>query len=87
MAGVRMTRYILHHNQNGTRIAFGAETPETARLIAGALLHRMTTDRGGELFTYDNGSMPLQVAKFERCGGITVYGVHACTGASSAGSA
>jgi hypothetical protein len=81
-----MTTYFLHYNQNGGITKFGAEDNSTAQCIASALLRRMTTDRGGVLYTKDaedraDGSLPYTtVMNFDRCGGITVNGIHACPG-------
>ena len=71
-----MKTYYLHHNQNGRVLPFGARDNSDAQEIAGALLRRMTVDKGGVLYTKTRDKR-YTVQNFTSDGGITVNGVHA----------
>ena len=75
-----MTTYYLHHNQNGCITKFGADDDSTAHVIASALLKRMTVDHGGMLYTKAWDGERSTVLTFDRCGGINIAGIHACSG-------
>ena len=66
------TLYYLYYHQNGRAFKFGAMDDSDAQTIAGSLLQQMTTDKGGILYTTQDGRNWTPIRHWDPNGALRV---------------